>query len=320
MTAVPTSSGARDPSSPGGDRGRRLRRLFAARAFRRRPVQVTLVDRATHHLFQPLLYQCATGVLSEGQDRHAAAGDPAQAPQRRLRARRGLGFDVEARIVHAMRPTGGDIEFPYDDLIPAAGVRQSYFGHDEFAKFAPGMKTPRTHPDPPPRLRCLRDGTVGHRSRGTPRWLTFALVGAGPTGVELAGQIREVATSTLSKQFHDVDPTEAKVLLFDGGDAPLAPFGPKLSGKAAATLTRLGVELHLGSIVTDVNANGLVVRGPDGASTSYQAGTAVGRRGGGAAGRRRVCEGDRRRAGPGRADQGPAGSDPARPSGDLRGR
>ncbi|MEV0801085.1 NAD(P)/FAD-dependent oxidoreductase [Kribbella sp. NPDC050281] len=274
----PTSSGARDPAEPrrvvivgGGFAG-----LFAARAFRRRPVQVTLVDRATHHLFQPLLYQCATGVLSEGQ-----IAMPLRAILRKHRnvdcvLAEVTGFDVEARIVHAMRPTGGDIEFPYDDLILAAGVRQSYFGHDEFARFAPGMKT-------------LADALLIRRrvfgafemaqSATDPeerrRWLTFALVGAGPTGVELAGQIREVATSTLSKQFHDVDPTEAKVLLFDGGDAPLAPFGPKLSGKAAATLTRLGVELHLGSIVTDVNANGLVVRGPDGASTSYQAGTVL---------------------------------------------
>jgi NADH dehydrogenase len=107
------------------------------------------------------------------------------------------------------------------------------------------------------------------------RWLSFALVGAGPTGVELAGQIRELATSTLSRQFQDIDPTEAKVLLFDGGDAPLASFGPKLSAKAAAALTDLGVELHLGSIVTAVDKNGLVVRGPDGASTPYEVGTVL---------------------------------------------
>ncbi|TCN43054.1 NADH dehydrogenase [Kribbella orskensis] len=273
-----TRSGAEDRSEPrrvvivgGGFAG-----LFAARAFRRRRVQVTLVDRATHHLFQPLLYQCATGVLSEGQ-----VAMPLRAILRKHAnvdcvLAEVTGFDVQARIVHALRPTGGELEFPYDDLILAAGVRQSYFGHDEFAAFAPGMKT-------------LADALLIRRrvfgafemaqSATDPeerrRWLSFALVGAGPTGVELAGQIRELATSTLSKQFHDIDPTEAKVMLFDGGDAPLAPFGPELSAKAAAALTDLGVELHLGSIVTNVDQNGLVVRGPDGASTPYEVGTVL---------------------------------------------
>jgi len=273
-----TSSTAQDPVGArrvvivgGGFAG-----LFAARAFRKRPVQVTLVDRAAHHLFQPLLYQCATGMLSEGQ--------VAMPLRQILRKHRNVdcvlaevtGFDVEARIVRAERPTGGEIEIPYDDLILAAGVRQSYFGHDEFAAFAPGMKT-------------LSDALLIRRrifgafemaqSATDPeerrRWLSFALVGAGPTGVELAGQIRELATSTLAKQFRDIDPTEAKVLLFDGGDAPLAPFGPELSAKAATVLTKLGVELHLGSIVTDVSADGLVVRGPDGSSTSYRVGTVL---------------------------------------------
>jgi NADH dehydrogenase len=250
--------------------------LFAARAFRRRRVQVTLVDRAAHHLFQPLLYQCATGVLSEGE-----IAMPLRAILRRYTnvdcvLAEVTGFDVRARSVHAIRPTGGEIEFPYDDLILAAGVRQSYFGHDEFAAFAPGMKT-------------LADALLIRRrifgafemaqSATDPgerrRWLSFALVGAGPTGVELAGQIRELATSTLSRQFHDIDPTEATVLLFDGGDEPLASFGPKLSAKAAAALTGLGVELHPGSIVTNVDGSGLVVRGPDGASTPYEVGTVL---------------------------------------------
>ncbi|TCC05384.1 NAD(P)/FAD-dependent oxidoreductase [Kribbella soli] len=273
-----TRNGVEDRSEPrrvvivgGGFAG-----LFAARAFRRRRVQVTLVDRAAHHLFQPLLYQCATGVLSEGE-----IAMPLRAILRRhanvdcvLAAV--TGFDVQARIVHALRPTGGEIQFPYDDLILATGVQQSYFGHDEFAAFAPGMKT-------------LADALLIRRrifgafemaqSATDPeerrRWLSFALVGAGPTGVELAGQIRELATSTLSKQFHDIDPTEAKVLLFHGGDEPLASFGPKLSAKAAAALADLGVELHLRSIVTDVHQSGLVVRGPDGASTSYEVGTVL---------------------------------------------
>jgi NADH:quinone reductase (non-electrogenic) len=250
--------------------------LFAARGLRRGPISVTLVDRAGHHLFQPLLYQCATGILSEGQ---------IAAPLRKVLAKhKNLdcvlaevdGFDVTGQRVLAVRPEGARIEFPYDDLIVAAGVQQSYFGHDEYARYAPGMKTiadaltirrrvfgafemAETEEDPAKRL----------------RWLTFALVGAGPTGVELAGQIREVATKTLHAEFRRVKPEDARVLLFDGGDAPLAVFGPKLSGKAARTLEKLGVESHMGSIVTHVDPDGLMVRDHSGAETRYDVGTVL---------------------------------------------
>src|SRR4029079_3447939 len=218
----------------------------AARELRHRPVEVTVVDRAAHHLFQPLLYQCATGVLSEGQ---------IAVPLRKLFKRyhnvdclvaEVTDVDVGAREVLAVRPVGGTITRPYDDLIVAAGVQQSYFGHDEFAPYAPGMKT-------------LADALVIRRrvfgafemaqTATDPterrRWLTFALVGAGPTGVELAGQIRELATLTLRDEFRHLAPESARVLVFDGGDAPLKPFGPKLSAKAARSLTALGVELHM---------------------------------------------------------------------------
>jgi len=107
------------------------------------------------------------------------------------------------------------------------------------------------------------------------RWLTFALVGAGPTGVELAGQIREVATKTLRREYRRINPEDARVLLFDGGGAPLAPFGPKLSAKAAATLDRLGVEQHMHAIVTQIDATGLSVRAEDGTETRYEAGTVL---------------------------------------------
>jgi NADH dehydrogenase len=107
------------------------------------------------------------------------------------------------------------------------------------------------------------------------RWLTFALVGAGPTGVELAGQIREVATKTLRAEYRNIKPEDARVLLFDGGAAPLAPFGPKLSAKAAATLDKLGVEQHMHSIATDIDGTGLSVRSEDGAVTRYEAGTVL---------------------------------------------
>jgi len=250
--------------------------LFAARALRRAPVDVTLLDRAEHHLFQPLLYQCATGILSEGK---------IAAPLRAiLRKNRNVAFvlaevtgiDAERRRVLATRPGGRAAEFGYDYLIVAAGVRQSYFGHDEFATWAPGMKT-------------IEDALVIRRrvfgafevaeSATDPaerrRWLTFALVGAGPTGVELAGQIRELATKTLRSEYRQIKPEDARVLLFDGGAAPLAPFGPKLSAKASATLDKLGVEQHMHSIVTGIDATGLSVRAADGTETRYDACTVL---------------------------------------------
>ena len=250
--------------------------LFAARGLRRTPVEVTLLDRAEHHLFQPLLYQCATGILSEGK---------IAAPLRAiLHKNRNVefvlaevtGIDAERRQVRATRPGGKTTEFGYDYLIVAAGVEQSYFGHDEFAMYAPGMKT-------------IEDALVIRRrvfgafemaeSETDPaerrRWLTFALVGAGPTGVELAGQIREVATKTLRAEYRHIKPEDARVMLFDGGDAPLAPFGPELSAKAARTLAKLGVEQHMHSIVTDIDATGLSVRAQDGTVTRHEAGTVL---------------------------------------------
>src|SRR5262249_42935924 len=163
-----------------------------------------------------------------------------------------------------------------DYLILAAGVRQSYFGHDEYAPIAPGMKTVED-------ARKIRRRIFGAfelaESADDPeerqRWLTFALVGAGPTGVELAGQIREVATKTLRKEYREIKPEDARVLLFDGGDAPLAMFGPKLSALAARDLGKLGVELHMGSIVTHVDADGLEVKDRDGKLTRYEAGNVL---------------------------------------------
>ena len=250
--------------------------LFAARSLRRAPVFVTLLDRAEHHLFQPLLYQCATGILSEGKI--AAALREVLKKHRNVECvlAEVVGIDAAARTVQARRPMGEVIEFGYDDLILAAGVKQSYFGHDEFALLAPGMKT-------------IEDAlTIRRRVFGAfemaesatsaaerARWLTCALVGAGPTGVELAGQIREVATKTLREEYRHVTPADARVILLDGGSAPLASFGPKLSGKAAAALRKLGVELHMGSIVTNVDIHGVEVRDKDGNTTRHDAGTVL---------------------------------------------
>lgn len=250
--------------------------LFAARALRHAPVQVTMLDRAGHHLFQPLLYQCATGILSEGQ-----IAAPLRQLVKRLRnadfeLAEVVDIDADRRHVIAKRPGGESFELPYDDLIIAAGVRQSYFGHDEYARWAPGMKTL----EDALAIRRRVFGAFEMAETATDpaerrRWLTFALVGGGPTGVELAGQIRELATKTLRKEFRRLDPADARVLLFDGGTAPLASFGPKLSADAAKALEHRGVELHMSSLVTTVDGDGLVVRDQEGSEKRYEVGTVL---------------------------------------------
>jgi NADH dehydrogenase len=250
--------------------------LFAARALGGGPFSVTLVDRTPQHVFQPLLYQCATGILSEGQ---------ITAPLRRLMRKHhnvecitaeATGIDVDRQEVTCLRPGGEAIILPYDQLIVAAGVQQSYFGHDEFAEWAPGMKDIAD-------VLTIRRRVFGAfemaETASDPaeqrRWLTFALVGAGPTGVELAGQIRELATKTLEDEYRRAQPEDATVLLFDGGTKPLAVFGDKLSAKATESLRRLGVELHMQSIVTHVDSSGIVARSHDGTETRYDAATVL---------------------------------------------
>jgi NADH dehydrogenase len=250
--------------------------LYAVRELRRSPCAVTLVDRSEHHLFQPLLYQCATGILSEGQ---------ITAPLRRLFRKdknveclmaKVIDLDPASRKVTCVRPLGERIQLDYDYLVIAAGVEQSYFGHDEFATWAPGMKSIS---DALTIRRRVYGAFEQAESTTDPderrRWLTFALVGAGPTGVELAGQIRELATKTLRAEFRRVRPEDARVLLFDGGKEPLASFGDTLSRRAADTLAKLGVELHLGSRVTDVSEAGIVVLDPQGNKQSYDAATVL---------------------------------------------
>src|SRR5689334_209419 len=173
--------------------------LFAARALRNAPVQVTLLDRAEHHLFQPMLYQYSTGIVSSGK-----IAFPLRELLRKLRnlelvLAEVTGIDAERRRVLARRPLGEQIEFGYDYLILAAGVRQSYFGHDEYAAFAPGMKSI----EDAMRIRRRVFGAFELAESATDpaerkRWLTFALVGAGPTGVELAGQIRDRKSTRLN--------------------------------------------------------------------------------------------------------------------------
>jgi NADH dehydrogenase len=234
--------------------------LFCARRLGRPDVEVTLLDRAACHVFQPLLYQCATGTLSIGQISRSLREELAR--HRNVTTLLGEAFelDPDGRRVNARRPDDSTFTVDYDVLVVAAGMRQSYFGHEEFAQWAPGMKT-------------LDDAvTVRRRLYGAfemaetlppgperDAWLTFAIAGGGPTGVELAGQIREMATRALANEFHSIEPEDARVLLFDGGSCVLGSFAPALTHKATETLEKLGVELHMGVHVTDVRRDGVTV-------------------------------------------------------------
>jgi len=239
--------------------------LFAAKFLRRVPVEITLIDRTNHHTFQPLLYQLATGILSEG-----AVAPPLREVLRKHRNVRVeladvTGFDLQARTVTAARPLGPALTVPYDSLIVAAGATGSYFGHDEFSQFAPGMKTVDDALELRARIFGAFEMAEMEEDPAIQRvWMTFAVIGAGPTGVEMAGQIAELSRRSLKHNFRRIDPASAQVLLFDGGDAPLATFGEQLSAKATREIERTGVQLRMRSRVTDVKPDAIVVQGPNG--------------------------------------------------------
>ena len=251
--------------------------LFAVRLLARKPVDVTLIDRRNHHLFQPLLYQVATGMLSSGQISPPLRHVVRNKKNVRLEAAEVTGFDLERRIVYAAGPAHlVELEIPYDSLIVAAGASQSYFGHDEFARYAPGMKTI----DDARELRRRIFGAFemaelakNHTERD--RWLTIVIVGAGPTGVELAGQIRELAVRSLRGEFRAIEPASMRVLLLDAGDKPLATFGDRLSKRAATSLEALGVELRMKARVVGVDAFGVDIVDAGGATSRVDAHTTI---------------------------------------------
>jgi NADH dehydrogenase len=250
--------------------------LFAARWLRRAPVAVTIVDRSANHVFQPMLYQCATGIIPEATIAPTLRDIFARQRNARVMLAEVVGFDLGRRTVHARSPIGEELTLEYDSLIVGTGASTSYFGHDEFARYAPGMKT-------------VDDAaTLRHRIFGAfevaaetadpeerQAWLTFAIVGAGPTGVELAGQIRVAARHTLRREFRAIDADDNRVLLFDGGKEPLATFGDRLAERATRTLEQMGVELHMGSLATSVDASGLEVKSADGEVRHYEARTVI---------------------------------------------
>jgi len=235
--------------------------LFAARALRRAPVQVTLVDRINHHLFQPMLYQVATGILSAGEIAPPLRGVLHRHRNIEVELAEVKAFDLEARKVTARGPNGQPLEFQYDSLIVAGGAGQSYFGHDEFSRWAPGMKTINDALELRGRiLGAFEMAELEQDPEKQKEWLTFVVVGGGPTGVEIAGQIAELSRRVLKDDFRRIDPRSARIIICDGGKQVLATFGDRLSGKTAKELGHLGIELQMSSLVTDVDQKGVVVK------------------------------------------------------------
>jgi NADH:ubiquinone reductase (H+-translocating) len=250
--------------------------LYAARALRDAPCAITVVNNTPVHVFQPLLYQCATGILSEGQITAPLRVLFRNHPNTECVSAQAVDIDAGRRRVWCVPPRGDRFELGYDYLILAAGVQQSYFGNEEFAAWAPGMKNIADALTIRRRVfDAFEQAETATDAADRQRWLTFALVGAGPTGVELAGQIRELATKTLRSEYRKAAPQDARVVLFDGGAAPLATFGDRLSRNAASELQALGVELRMHSIVTTVDQQGLVARDQTGQSNRLDAATVL---------------------------------------------
>jgi NADH dehydrogenase len=238
--------------------------LTAAKALKRADADVTLISKTTNHLFQPLLYQVATGILSEGEI----------APTTRLILRkqknvRVLLGDVEAIDLKTQTVTSRLMNMrtvtPFDSLLVAAGAQQSYFGNDQFATWAPGMKTIDDALELRGRiLGAFEAAEVTTDPAERERRLTFVVVGAGPTGVEVAGQIVELAERTLAGAFRTIKPSDCRVILLDAAPAVLPPMGKKLGLKAQRRLEKMDVEIQLNAMVTNVDYQGIAIKDSDG--------------------------------------------------------
>jgi len=222
--------------------------LYAARALKGAPVHVTLVDRRNFHLFQPLLYQVATAALSPGDIAGAIRGILRRQKHVTVWMGEVRGVDVEKRVVHL-----ADTDLPYDYLIVATGATHAYFGHPEWAGLAPGLKTIDDAIEI--RRRFLLAFEAAERESDPAarrRLLTFVIVGGGPTGVELAGAMAEIARKALRREFEAIDTAATRVVLLEGGPRVLPTYPPELSEKARRQLERLGVEVRTGALVTDI--------------------------------------------------------------------
>jgi NADH dehydrogenase len=230
--------------------------LYAAQALAKAPVQVTLLDRRNFHLFQPLLYQVATGGLSP-----ANIAAPLRAVLKRQKNTRVLLAEVAGFDLAGRRVLLADGAVPYDSLIVAAGARHHYFGHPEWEAYAPGLKT--VEDATTIRRRILSAFERAERATDPEErraLLTFVVVGGGPTGVELAGTLAEVAHYTLRNDFRSIQPRSSQILLLEAVDRVLNTYPPDLSRKAAASLARLGVTVRTGTAVTDVRPDRVTVR------------------------------------------------------------
>jgi NADH dehydrogenase len=245
--------------------------LRAVRALRRAPVNVSLVDRRNYHLFQPLLYQVATGELSP-----ANIAAPLRALVARQRNAQVLLAEVADFDVHRRRALLVDGELAYDTLVVAAGASHSYFGHPEWEPLAPGLKTVEDATEI--RARVLTAFEIAERLGGGPAaepWLTFVVVGGGPTGVELAGALAEVARHTLRDNFRSIDPRAARIIVVEAGPAVLGQFDASLAEKARLGLERLGVSVWSDSLVTKIEPGAVVVRRAGGAEERIEAQTVL---------------------------------------------
>src|SRR5882757_8424819 len=236
--------------------------VAAVRALKHCDADVVLIDRRNHHIFQPLLYQVATAVLAPSEI--AAPIRQLAQKQKNVSVMLGevIGVDMSSRSVEASCPGVGIRKIPFDYLVIAAGMQPSYFGHDEFAKYAPGLKTLNDAETIRAKILSayeLADATDDESERA--RQMTFILVGAGPTGVELAASMAQLAAVTLRGQFRRIDPATSSIILIEGGKRALPTFAESLAEKAARRLAKLGVKIVTGAKVEKVDENGVVADG-----------------------------------------------------------
>ena len=236
--------------------------IAAARSLKRTDVEITLIDRRNHHIFQPLLYQVATAVLAPSEI--AAPIRQLEVKQKNLNVLLGevKGVDLGGHTIEIMCPGAGNRKLNYDFLVIATGMRPSYFGRDEFAQFAPGLKSLNDAETIRTKILSafeLAESTDDETERA--RQMTFVLVGAGPTGVELAASIAQLAAVTLRGNFRKIDPAKCRIVLLDGGARVLPTFAELLSRKAAKRLAKLGVEVSTGVKVEKVDDQGVIAAG-----------------------------------------------------------
>ena len=236
--------------------------LAAARALRNAPAEVIVIDRTNHHLFQPLLYQVATSVLTPGQIASPIRGILGKQRNTTVILGEVTGVDKDQKYVIVRDADREGVRLPYDYLILATGVTHSYFGHNEFEQFAPGLKSLADAVAIRNKiLQAFEQAEAEEDPSRHRELLTFVLVGAGPTGVEMAGAIAIMVRSTLKKEFRRIDPAAARIVLVDMASRVLPPFSEELSSAAKQRLESLGVEIRLGHSVDQIDADGVVVAG-----------------------------------------------------------